>query len=41
MRAVGVPRPPVCCGAGVYGQQLWNYFSRSYPEIVEAYYPAE
>jgi isopenicillin N synthase-like dioxygenase len=25
--------------APVYGQQLWNYFSRSYPEIVRAHYP--
>jgi isopenicillin N synthase-like dioxygenase len=26
--------------APVYGQQLWNYFVRSYPENVRAYYPS-
>lgn len=26
-------------GAGVYGQQLWNYYCRSYPENVAAHYP--
>jgi isopenicillin N synthase-like dioxygenase len=26
-------------GAGVYGQQLWNYYVRSYPENVRAHYP--
>jgi isopenicillin N synthase-like dioxygenase len=26
--------------APVYGQQLWNYFTRSYPEIVRAHFPA-
>jgi hypothetical protein len=25
--------------AGVYGQQLWNYYVRSYPENVRAHYP--
>ena len=23
----------------VYGEQIWNYFSRSYPDIVEKHYP--
>ena len=23
---------------GTYGEQLWNYFSRSYPEIVDHHY---
>lgn len=23
----------------VYGEQIWNYFSRSYPDIVEQHYP--
>jgi isopenicillin N synthase-like dioxygenase len=27
-------------GAGVYGQQLWNYYVRSYPDNVRAHYPA-
>ena len=22
-----------------YGQQLWNYFARSYPELMERHYP--
>jgi hypothetical protein len=26
-------------GAGVYGQQLWNYYLRSYPDNVAAHYP--
>ena len=26
-------------GAGVYGQQLWNYYLRSYPANVRAHYP--
>ena len=26
-------RPKVC------GEQIWNYFSRSYPDIVESHYP--
>ena len=26
-------------GAGVYGQQLWNYYVRSYPENVAHHYP--
>jgi isopenicillin N synthase-like dioxygenase len=26
-------------GAGVYGQQLWNYYCRSYPDNVRAHYP--
>ncbi|MEZ5231157.1 MAG: 2-oxoglutarate and iron-dependent oxygenase domain-containing protein [Acidimicrobiales bacterium] len=26
-------------GAGVYGQQLWNYYCRSYPDNVAAHYP--
>jgi len=26
-------------GAGIYGQQLWNYYVRSYPENVRAHYP--
>ena len=25
----------------VYGEQLWNYFSRSYPDNVERHYPGE
>jgi hypothetical protein len=25
--------------APVYGQQLWNYYVRSYPENVRAHYP--
>ena len=25
--------------AGVYGQQLWNYYLRSYPDNVRAHYP--
>ena len=25
-------------GAGVYGQQLWNYYTRSYPENMRAHY---
>jgi isopenicillin N synthase-like dioxygenase len=25
-------------GAGVYGQQLWNYYLRSYPEIVRSHH---
>jgi len=24
----------------VYGEQIWNYFSRSYPDIVQRHYPA-
>ncbi|MET0147438.1 MAG: 2OG-Fe(II) oxygenase family protein [Ilumatobacteraceae bacterium] len=27
-------------GAGVYGQQLWNYYVRSYPDNVRRHYPA-
>lgn len=27
--------------ADTYGQQLWNYFSRSYPENMELHYPSE
>ena len=23
----------------VYGDQLWNYFERSYPKIMQRYYP--
>ncbi|MEZ5227048.1 MAG: 2-oxoglutarate and iron-dependent oxygenase domain-containing protein [Acidimicrobiales bacterium] len=26
-------------GAGVYGQQLWNYYCRSYPDNVAAHHP--
>ena len=26
-------------GAGVYGQQLWNYYVRSYPDNVRRHYP--
>ena len=26
-------------GAGVYGQQPWNYYTRSYPENMRAHYP--
>ena len=26
-------------GAGVYGQQLWNYYLRSYPDNVRTHYP--
>jgi len=26
--------------APVYGEQLWNYYLRSYPELVRSYYPA-
>jgi isopenicillin N synthase-like dioxygenase len=26
-------------GAGCYGEQLWNYFSRSYPELVARHHP--
>jgi isopenicillin N synthase-like dioxygenase len=26
-------------GAGIYGQQLWNYYVRSYPENVRRHYP--
>ena len=26
-------------GAGVYGQQLWNYYCRSYPDNVATHYP--
>jgi hypothetical protein len=26
-------------GAGVYGQQLWNYYVRSYPENVRRHHP--
>ncbi len=26
-------------GAGIYGQQLWNYYRRSYPDNVRAHYP--
>ena len=25
--------------APVYGQQLWNYYVRSYPDVVEAHFP--
>ncbi len=25
--------------ATVYGEQLWNYFARSYPGIMAAHYP--
>ncbi|MEO1056212.1 MAG: 2-oxoglutarate and iron-dependent oxygenase domain-containing protein [Actinomycetota bacterium] len=25
--------------AAVYGEQLWNYFTRSYPDLVAAHYP--
>ena len=28
-------------GAGVYGQQLWNYYVRSYPDNVRAHYADE
>lgn len=34
--ATGTSSTPV----PVYGQQLWNYFVRSYPEIVRQHYPA-
>ncbi|MEM9513349.1 MAG: 2-oxoglutarate and iron-dependent oxygenase domain-containing protein [Actinomycetota bacterium] len=27
--------------AAVYGEQLWNYFARSYPELVTAHYPGD
>ncbi len=27
--------------AQVFGQQMWNYYVRSYPEMVEAHYPGE
>ena len=23
-----------------YGEQLWNYFARSYPDLMERHYPA-
>jgi hypothetical protein len=26
-------------GAGVYGQQLWNYYCRSYPDNVARHHP--
>ena len=26
-------------GVGVYGQQLWNYYVRSYPDNVRRHYP--
>ncbi len=26
-------------GAGVYGQQLWNYYCRSYPDNVVRHHP--
>ena len=26
-------------GAGTYGEQLWNYFVRSYPELVARHHP--
>lgn len=26
-------------GAGVYGQQLWNYYCRSYPDLVARHHP--
>jgi isopenicillin N synthase-like dioxygenase len=26
-------------GAGIYGQQLWNYYVRSYPDNVRTHYP--
>jgi hypothetical protein len=25
--------------AAIYGQQLWNYYVRSYPDNVRAHYP--
>ena len=25
--------------AATYGQQLWNYFTRSYPELVRRHHP--
>jgi isopenicillin N synthase-like dioxygenase len=25
--------------AAVYGEQLWNYFARSYPDVVSEHYP--
>jgi isopenicillin N synthase-like dioxygenase len=25
--------------AGVFGEQLWNYYRRSYPQVVELHYP--
>jgi len=25
--------------AQIFGQQMWNYYVRSYPEMVEAHYP--
>jgi isopenicillin N synthase-like dioxygenase len=28
-------------GAGVYGQQLWNYYCRSYPDNVARHHPGE
>ena len=30
---------PAGLGAGVYGQQLWNYFCRSYPDNVARHHP--
>jgi hypothetical protein len=27
--------------AGVYGEQLWNYSLRSYPDNVRRHYPAD
>ena len=35
----GVPDMQSQYRAAVYGEQLWNYFSRSYPENVERHYP--
>lgn len=26
--------------AGVFGEQLWNYYRRSYPDVVETHYPS-
>lgn len=35
---LGGARGTVSSGAGTYGEQLWNYFSRSYPDLVERHH---
>jgi len=32
-------RGTTSASADTYGQQLWNYFSRSYPDLVARHHP--
>jgi hypothetical protein len=36
---LGGARGTVSRSAAIYGEQIWNYFVRSYPELVARHYP--